>query len=719
MPRPLALLTVLLGGLPAAAQTFAVNTLDIPAGAPFNAGFTENVEMLDIDGDGDSDAVWANGGDFGNEQNRIWINRGGLQGAVTGNFRDETAQRYPSVLDDSRDVDFVDLDGDGDFDLFISNTSGVQNQTNRFLVNMGGAQGGSAGYFQDQTSTRWVDIAVNNNQSHSSVAPTTALASGGFIDWSCDTTMVDLDNDGDADLIEATYGSLALGRVPTRIFLNDGDGYFEEFNPSGFQLTNTDIANGNPALWCDGVHQHQTTDASGAQADIANESISVDAGDLDGDFDLDFVLGDRTQLPRVFRNRTVELAGALGFRDASWSAFIGPDWAPSTGSYEQDLGDVDNDGDLDIFGANWSNVCDKVLFNDGAGVFASEALVANSCVRHNEPDFIDYDNDGWLDTFTASRTAPEQLYRNLGPSGAFVMDEVTAATMPLFVAQALGGDTVDADLDGDYDVFLANDAGDPNTYLQNLSGTPDTHAPRIPRVEQAPTRNAGPDPTAVRAHVYDNAPWYVASFAAAALEYRLDGGAFVSVPMHFVGGQIFRGEIPANAPGTIDYRVVATDTYGNTGTSVLSTFVIHPCNGDPLVYCTAKTHSNGCVPAIGSSGVPSASAASGFVITSSNTLPNRSGLLFYSTTGPKALAYQAGYLCVQSPTVRTPLQNSGASGVPPCDGQFAFDFNAWIAAGSDVNLLAGAHVWAQYWSRDPAAPFQTNRSDALAFHICP
>jgi len=219
--------------------------------------------------------------------------------------------------------------------------------------------------------------------------------------------------------------------------------------------------------------------------------------------------------------------------------------------------------------------------------------------------------------------------------------------------------------------------------------------------------------------VYDNSPLYVAAFNATELEYSFNGGAFVSTPMRYSGGQVFRGAIPCPTPGTIDYRVRSTDEHGNTGVSTTKSFTVGPCSGDPLVYCTAKTHSNGCVPQIGWMGTPSASAGSGFLVTSTNTLDNKSGLLFYSTFGPKALAYQGGWLCVKSPTVRTSLQNSGAPGTPPCSGEFSFDFNAHIASGSNPSLVPGVQVWAQYWSRDPQASFQTNRSDALAFHICP
>jgi hypothetical protein len=708
-----------LPAVPARAQVFQDDPTSIPGGPVANGGFTENVELYDGDGDGDLDALWADGGDFGNEQNRVWINLGGAQGGVAGTFADETAARYPAVLDDSRDIDFADFDLDGDFDAFVSNTSGQSNQTTRFLINMGGAQGGAEGYFQDQTASRWVGLGQDlGGTARSSVAASHVMAGGGFIDWSCDSALGDLDGDGDVDLIQASYGDQSTGKVPTRIFLNDGAGRFVEFNPSGHQLAGSFLPPGSPGIWAEGLHQPGTQDTTGAECDVANESISVDPGDLDGDFDLDFILGDKSELPRAFANRAAENGGTLGFRDVSWITFQGPDWAPGIGSYEQELGDLDDDGDLDLYGTNWVAVCDVVAINDGSGAFGPTTAVPESCTRHFEADWVDYDNDGAIDCFAVSRSADEEMYRNGGPAAGHALVRVTATVLPAVFAQALGSDAGDIDLDGDADLLLANDQGDPDALFRNTSSTPDTFAPRIPALEQAPDRAAGPAPTVVRAHVLDNAPWYVTAFADATLEYEV-GGVPATTPMRFVGGQLFHAEIPGLLAGSISYRAVVADAAGNSATTPWRSFVAAPCHGDPIVYCTAKVHSNGCVPAIGSIGTPSASASSGFWITSGDTLADKSGLLFYGRTGPRETPYQGGFLCVQPPTIRTPLQNSGSAGAPPCSGTFAFDFNAWLAAGKDPFLGPGDEVWAQYWSRDPGASFHANRSDALRFHLCP
>lgn len=141
----------------------------------------------------------------------------------------------------------------------------------------------------------------------------------------------------------------------------------------------------------------------------------------------------------------------------------------------------------------------------------------------------------------------------------------------------------------------------------------------------------------------------------------------------------------------------------------------------PSVYCTARVNSLGCTPAIGFSGTPDANAGTGFTIGATNIVNNKSGVLFYGLDGANSIPFQGGLLCVKAPTTRTPPQNSGGTAAPAndCSGSFGMDFNVRIAAGVDPRLVAGATVWAQYWSRDPAASFTTNLTDGVAFLILP
>jgi len=139
----------------------------------------------------------------------------------------------------------------------------------------------------------------------------------------------------------------------------------------------------------------------------------------------------------------------------------------------------------------------------------------------------------------------------------------------------------------------------------------------------------------------------------------------------------------------------------------------------PQVYCTSKLNSLGCTPAIGASGVASATSASPFTIFCQQQVSQRQGLLFYGFE-PNALSFQGGWLCVKPPHRRTAVQNSGGSpGGGDCTGAFTFDFNARIQAGVDPSLVAGVTVYAQYWSRDPGASFNVHRSDAVRFGVAP
>ncbi len=139
----------------------------------------------------------------------------------------------------------------------------------------------------------------------------------------------------------------------------------------------------------------------------------------------------------------------------------------------------------------------------------------------------------------------------------------------------------------------------------------------------------------------------------------------------------------------------------------------------PATYCAAKSNSQGCLPTIGFSGAPSASAPSGFLIEASNVINRRTGLLLYAYA-PGSAPFQGGILCLSGALKRTPPQNSGGSpsGID-CSGSFSFDFNASIASGVDPLLLPGTAVYAQYVYRDPPSSFGWGMSEALAFTICP
>ncbi len=152
----------------------------------------------------------------------------------------------------------------------------------------------------------------------------------------------------------------------------------------------------------------------------------------------------------------------------------------------------------------------------------------------------------------------------------------------------------------------------------------------------------------------------------------------------------------------------------SSGTVYVYTFVRAPTR-----YCWSQSNSQGCQPAIASSGTPSASSSASFSISASELINNTSGLLFYGLS-PSATPFNGTLLCVGQPRRRTAVQSTGGSGGgTDCSGSLAFDFNAFVQSGADPSLTAGVEVFSQWWSRDAQAPSTSNLTDALAFYLRP
>lgn len=168
---------------------------------PSRFDLTRDLEVGDINGNGFPDIIVANE----NDDNRILTNNG------SGIYLDQTGSRLPliSAIEETREVELADIDGDGDLDIYFSNVrifeSGADPQ-DRLLVNNG------QGVFSDVTSSQLPQKTTNT----------------------FDTDFLDIDGDGDLDIITGNFN----GGV--QVFLNNGAGTFtddtenwmpEDFNP--------------------------------------------------------------------------------------------------------------------------------------------------------------------------------------------------------------------------------------------------------------------------------------------------------------------------------------------------------------------------------------------------------------------------------------------------------------------------------------------------------
>ncbi len=161
----------------------------------------------------------------------------------------------------------------------------------------------------------------------------------------------------------------------------------------------------------------------------------------------------------TFANRTAQMQVVHSF---GFSAGLNPMVAQFAGGAAS--GDIDNDGDLDVFVARGDSGPNLLYVNHGGAGFEERAAAAGLAFtlgagvngRHSGPTLGDLDGDGDLDLLLGGlENGPNKLFLNDG-SGSFT--DATAgsgfdrASSQQTISMALG----DYDADGDLDVLMAH-----------------------------------------------------------------------------------------------------------------------------------------------------------------------------------------------------------------------------------------------------------------------
>ena len=243
--------------------------------------------------------------------------------------------------------------------------------------------------------------------------------------------------------------------------------------PTTWAVTFTDVTTAA------GINHVQSTPA--ANAGLPGSTFmtgGVAAGDFDNDGYTDLLFtrfGDTDILYRNLGNGTFDpLTAAAGFTIA-------------TNTNGVVSGDIDNDGDLDLYmtGGVQSNR-NYLYINDGTGVFtdagaSNPASQMNGALRNGQgASFADYDNDGYLDLITSdwgtlASQSQSRLFRNLGATNPGMFEDTTVFaginTYPTQISRRFAPRFVDLDRDGHMDLTMVSDFETSQLFWNNGDGT--------------------------------------------------------------------------------------------------------------------------------------------------------------------------------------------------------------------------------------------------------